>query len=162
MKLNIFEKIIGSGLFTGYIPFASGTFGSLAALLIYMIPGFENPTILLFVISVSIIIGVPISTKFEKKYGTDPAECTIDELIGMWISLIFVPKNIWFILTAFVIWRILDILKPFPAKQAESINGGIGIILDDVISGIYTLILIHIFTPNVRNRVKRTKYKHYF
>ena len=144
MKLNFVEKLIGSGFYSGFIPFAPGTFGSLVALLFYLIPGFENPTVLLFVISLFTVLGVLIGNKFELVYGKDPKQCTIDEMVGMWISLIFIPKKIWFIVIAFVIWRVLDIIKPFPANVAEKINGGMGIMLDDIIAAIYTLAIIHI------------------
>ncbi|MEN8192948.1 MAG: phosphatidylglycerophosphatase A [Bacteroidota bacterium] len=145
MKINIVERILGSGFFTGYIPFASGTFGSLIALVIYLIPGFENPTILLAAISLFTVIGIHVGNKFEKVYGKDPSQCTIDEMVGMWITLLFVPKYLWYILFAFVIWRILDILKPFPVNIIEKLNGGWGIMLDDIMAGIYSLILVHIF-----------------
>jgi phosphatidylglycerophosphatase A len=144
MKLTIIEKIIGSGLFTGYFPYASGTVGSFAAVLIYLIPGFENPSVMLFFISFFTAIGIPISTKFEKIYGKDPAQCTIDEFVGTWISLLFVPKKAIFIVIAFIIWRILDIFKPFPARQIENIKGGIGIMFDDIVSGLYALVIIHV------------------
>lgn len=144
MKLNIFEKIIGSGFYTGFIPFAPGTFGSLVALLFYLIPGFENPTFLLIIISLFSVVGISVGTKFETIYGKDPKQCTIDEMVGMWISLIFIPKKIWFILIAFVIWRVLDIFKPFPANIAEKIKGGMGIMLDDIIAAIYSLTITHI------------------
>lgn len=144
MTPNFFEKVLGSGFYSGYIPFASGTFGSLVALLFYLIPGFENPTILLIIISLFSIVGISIGTKFESIYGKDPKQCTIDEMVGMWITLLFIPKKIWFIIIAFVIWRILDIIKPFPANVAEKIDGGLGIMLDDIIAAIYSLILTHI------------------
>ena len=144
MKINFIERMLGSGFFTGYIPFASGTFGSLMAIAIYLIPGFENPTILLSLISFFSIIGIHLGNKFEKVYGKDPSQCTIDEMVGMWITLLFLPKYIWFILIAFIIWRILDIIKPFPANIVEKIKGGWGIMLDDIIAALYSLILIHI------------------
>ena len=144
MSLNFFEKMFGSAFYTGYIPFAPGTFGSLAALLIYLIPGFENPTLLLVLISLFSIVGISIGTKFEAVYGKDPKQCTIDEMVGMWISLLFIPKQVLFILIAFVIWRILDITKPFPANIAEKLNGGLGIMLDDIIAAIYSLTITHI------------------
>ena len=144
MKLNFVEKLIGSGFYSGFIPFAPGTFGSFVALLIYLIPGFENPTILLFVISLFTVLGISLGTKFESIYGKDPKQCTIDEMVGMWISLIFIPKKIWFIAFAFVVWRVLDIIKPFPANISEKLNGGIGIMLDDIIAAFYTLVIIHI------------------
>ena len=136
--------MIGSGFYTGYIPIASGTWGSLVALLIYLIPGFENPTILLSNILLFSVVGISIGTKFENVYGKDPKECTIDEFVGMWITLLFIPKKTLFIVIAFVIWRILDITKPYPANIAEKLNGGLGIMLDDIVAGIYALILMQI------------------
>jgi len=144
LKINLLERLLGSGFFSGYIPIAPGTFGSLIALAIYLIPGFENPTILLTLISLFSIIGIYTGNKFEKIYGKDPAQCTIDEMVGMWITLLFIPKYIWYILIAFIIWRILDIIKPFPANIVEKIKGGWGIMLDDIVAGIYSLILVHI------------------
>lgn len=144
MKINLLEKIIGSGLFTGYIKTASGTFASFAAVLIYMIPGFENPGMMTFFISFFFIWGISIGNKFEKVYGKDPKQCTIDEFVGTWISLLFVPKTILFIPIAFVIWRAFDIYKPFPVNRAEKLKGGWGIMLDDVIAGFYSFILTHL------------------
>ena len=85
-----------------------------------------------------------ILTKFEKIYGRDPKQCTIDEFVGTWISLLFIPKKALYIAIAFIIWRILDIVKPYPANQIEKIEGGIGVMFDDIISGLYALIVIHL------------------
>jgi len=152
VKINFFENLLGSGFYTGYIPFASGSFGSLAALLIYYIPGFEKTFILIPVIIIFIFYGIYVGTKFEKLYGKDPAQCTIDEVVGMWITLLFLPKKIVFSLIAFLIWRIFDIIKPYPARQLEGLNGGLGIMIDDIVAGIYSLIAVHliitfIFSP---------------
>ncbi|MEW6653488.1 MAG: phosphatidylglycerophosphatase A [Bacteroidota bacterium] len=144
MQINFLEKFIGSGFYTGYINKASGTFASLAAIAIYLIPGFENPSLMLFFITLFILIGVPIARKFESIYGEDPKEYTNDEVIGMWITLLFVPKNIWWILLAFFIWRAFDILKPYPVKKLESFKNGWGVLLDDILAGIYSFILLHL------------------
>jgi phosphatidylglycerophosphatase A len=144
MKINQIEKFIGSGFYTGFIPLASGTFGSIAALAIYFIPGFEKPYIILPLIIIFISWGVKLGTKFEAVYGVDPAECTIDEVVGMWVTLLFLPKNIFIALLAFIVWRILDIIKPFPARKSESLKGGLGIMMDDIIAGIYSLIIVHL------------------
>jgi len=143
-KLNPFEILVGSALYTGYIKYASGTFGSLVAISIYLLPGFENPTILMLAISISIVVGIKLGHKFEATYGKDPSQFTLDEVTGTWISLILVPKTILFIGISFFIWRVLDILKPFPARTSEKLKGGWGIMMDDIISGFYTLILVHI------------------
>lgn len=144
MKLNIFEKAFGSVLFSGYFPFASGTVSSFVALLIYLIPGFNNPIFMLIVIALFTILGWHVATKFENNYGKDPSECTIDEFVGTWISLLFVPQKIIYLILVFFIWRFFDIVKPFPARKLENLSGGAGIMLDDIVSSIYSLILIHI------------------
>ena len=144
IKINFIEKMIGSGFYTGYIPAASGTFGSIAALLIYWMPGFENPIIMSAVIIVFIVYGVYVGNKFDKKYGKDPAECTVDEMVGQWIALLYVPKTIIFSIIVFFLWRFFDIVKPFPARKLEYLPGGFGIMIDDVISAFYSLLLIHL------------------
>jgi len=143
MKLTIVEKAIGSTLFSGYIPFASGTFSSVVAFAFYWIPGFENPVVLIPLILFFSVIGIFIGTRFEKEYGKDPSQCTIDETVGMWISLLFLPKQIIITGIAFFVWRLLDIIKPFPARQAERLDGGVGIVLDDIISAVYTGIIMN-------------------
>ena len=153
MKINSIEKFIGSGFYTGFIPLASGTFASIAALAIYFIPYFEKPYIILPAIFIFIVLGIQLGTKFETLYGKDPAECTVDEVVGMWITLLFLPKNILIALIAFLVWRTLDIIKPFPARKSESLKGGLGIMMDDIISAIYSLIIVHlilvIFSKNL-------------
>ncbi len=144
MKINFLERLLGSGFFTGYIPFASGTFGSLAALLIYFVPGFEKPVVLISAIIIFTFYGIYVGNKFEKVYGKDPAECTIDEMVGMWISLLYLPKSLIIGLIAFLLWRIADIIKPPPARQLEELHGGLGIMMDDVVAGFYSLLAMHL------------------
>lgn len=145
MKINLVEKTLGSGFFTGYIPIASGTLGSLAAAVIYyLIPGFENYIVLIPIIIIFGALGIKISGKFEANYGSDPSECTIDEMVGTWVALLFLNKDLFLVIIAFVIWRVLDIVKPFPADRAEKLSGGLGIMLDDVISGVYTLLIMQL------------------
>lgn len=144
MKINFIENFLGSGFYTGYIPIASGTFASLMALLIYFIPGFENNFIHIPLILIFTVYGIFIGNKFEKKFGKDPAECTIDEVVGMWISLLFLPKSLFLSFIAFIIWRILDIIKPAPARNVEKLKGGVGIMADDIIASTYTLIIMQL------------------
>lgn len=144
-QINWFEKLIGSGFYTGYVPIASGTFGSLVAIVIYIIPGFERLEIIIPVIIVLFFYGLFVSSKFEKVYGKDPSQCTVDEVVGTWIALIALPKSFLIVFTTFLIWRVLDIIKPFPARTSEKLPGGFGIMIDDVISGFYTLVIVHLF-----------------
>lgn len=144
LKINFFEKFIGSGFYTGYVPVASGTFGSAAAMIIYLIPGFENLFIIVPLTIIFAIYGIYVGTKFEKVYGKDPSQCTIDEVVGTWISLIALPKTILVVTGAFFLWRLLDIIKPPPARNLERLKGGLGIVIDDVVSGMYTLFIMHL------------------
>ncbi len=144
MKINFFENFIGSGFYTGYSPVASGTAASLAAILIYFIPGFEQLFIILPAIVLFAMYGIFLGNKFETKFGKDPAQCTIDEVVGTWISLIALPKLLGITITAFLLWRLLDIIKPPPARALEKLKGGFGIMIDDVISAFYTLIIMHL------------------
>lgn len=144
IKLSFIEKLLGSGFYTGYVPIASGTFGTLAALLIYLITGFENPYVIVPAIIVFFIYGVYVGNKFEIVYGKDPSECTIDEVVGTWISYLLLPKTVGIIIITFFLWRALDIFKPYPARKLENLSGGIGIMIDDVVSGFYTLIIMHL------------------
>jgi phosphatidylglycerophosphatase A len=145
VRLNFIDKILGSGFYTGYIPFASGTFGSIAALVIYYIPGFEKPYIIIPAIVLFTIYGIYAGSQFEKVYGKDPPQCTIDEMVGMWISLLFLPKVLWLSIVVFLLWRLSDIIKPFPARRLEKLKGGLGIMIDDIISAFYVLLLVHLF-----------------
>ncbi len=144
-QINWFEKLIGSGFYTGYVPIASGTFGSLVAIVIYSIPGFERLEIIIPAIILLFSYGLFVSSKFEKVYGKDPSQCTVDEVVGTWIALIALPKSFLIVFTTFLIWRLLDIIKPFPARTSEKLPGGFGIMIDDVISGFYAVVIVHLF-----------------
>jgi len=141
----VLKKLIGSGLFSGYFPYAPGTLGSLFALGIYFIPGFENIYVIFPITLILFLIGIPLGNYFESLYGKDPKQFTLDEFVGTWIALLIIPKSSFWIIITFILWRILDIVKPFPANRVESMNGGLGIMLDDVVSGMYSLIIIYIF-----------------
>jgi phosphatidylglycerophosphatase A len=156
VKINFLEKIIGSGLYTGYIPFASGTFASLIAAFIFFIPGFEKSYVIIPAVILSFIVGIPVGNKFELIYGKDPAQCTIDEMMGTWISLFLIPKTIINVVIGFFIWRFFDIIKPYPARDLEKLKGGLGIMIDDFIAALYSLVTIHILLF-ILNRVSFIK-----
>jgi phosphatidylglycerophosphatase A len=141
---SLATKLFASALFSGYSPIASGTVGSALALAIYFIPGFESPIIIGTVTLIVCLLGIPAAEKMEKRYGHDPAEVTIDEVVGMWISLIFLPKNILVALAAFILFRILDIIKPPISRKFDEMHGGFSIMMDDVIAGIYTNIIFQL------------------
>lgn len=142
-KPHIAIRVFASGLGTGYSPSASGTVGSAAALLLYwFIPGFSEPIPLLIASAVCLVIGIPASAMMEKHYGQDPSEVVIDEFVGMWLALVFLPKAYWIAVAAFFLFRFFDIIKIPPAKQFDNMKGGTGIMLDDVAAGIWANVLL--------------------
>lgn len=110
----------------------------------YFIPGFEQWWVIIPIIIVTFVFGVKASALMEKRYGHDPGEVTIDEVVGMWVSLLFLPKDPIAIGIAFFIFRIFDIIKPYPARKFDNVHGGLGIMVDDVIAGLYTVASIHL------------------
>ena len=140
--MKFFVKLLGSGLGTGYSPFASGTVGSFAALLIWILlpslTGFQQASLIV----VTFFIGVPICTQMEATYGHDPSQATFDEFVGQWISLFLLPKTPVYLAASFILFRALDVWKPFPARDSQKLPGGWGIMIDDVIVGVYTCLLV--------------------
>ena len=143
-RVSFLTKAFASGLFSGFSPIASGTVGSAVGLVFYAIPGFERWYVLLPASLVVLAFGIRASDAMEKIYGHDPGEVTIDEVLGMWVSLLFLPKTILIAALAFFIFRILDIVKPYPARRFDNLHGGSGVMLDDVVSAIYTNLLLQL------------------
>lgn len=98
----------------------------------------------LFII-IFFVIGIISIGNLQADWGHDSSRFTIDEIAGMLISLLFIPINWQNILAAFVLFRFFDILKPFGIRQLEKVHGGWGVMLDDVLAGIYANIILHIY-----------------
>ena len=133
----------------GYIKYAPGTIGSIITVLIWYLINSTFGQMYFFYIFIILTAG---SYYLIKKYLSvyskkDPQEIIIDEFIGISIPLLFISsyQSYFEILMVFVSFRIFDILKIYPANKAEMLDGPIGIILDDVIAGIYTLIILLVF-----------------
>jgi phosphatidylglycerophosphatase A len=88
------------------------------------------------------ILGIWSAGYVEKEIGDDPAIVVIDEVVGQWIALLFIPFTLIPVITAFILFRVFDIFKPFPIDQSQALKGGYGIIIDDIIAGVYANIII--------------------
>ena len=145
LKIN-FNTIFVSVFGIGFIPIASGTFGSLAGLLIGYILYLINFNLFFIIIPLLFIFGVIASNTYQKQTGEkDSSVIVIDEVVGQLIAMIFVVDNLILVLCSFIIFRIFDIFKPWPASYADKkIDGGLGVMLDDVFAGIYAAILIYL------------------
>ncbi|MBI2154301.1 MAG: phosphatidylglycerophosphatase A [Candidatus Rokubacteria bacterium] len=126
----------------GLVPVAPGTAGSLlAALLLWLLP-FSNLSLGVTLVSV-VLAGIWAGGRIERLSGReDPGLIVIDEVAGMMLSVLVLPRTLEVVLVAFFCFRVLDIVKPFPASQAQSLPGGFGVMMDDLIAGAYTLLLV--------------------
>lgn len=141
MKFIIYT--LATGLGSGYTPYAPGTAGSLLAVLIYFLFPL-SPFIWTFIITLTFFTGVWASGYVEKEQGKDPGIVVIDEIAGQWLALIFLPRGLIIFASAFILFRIFDIFKPYPIHDIQKLKSGWGIMLDDVLAGIYTNIILQI------------------
>ena len=144
--MGIILKQIATLGFIGYLPVAPGTFGTLAGLLFFLLMTPATPVlvlILLFLIPLGTAASHWAEILLKKK---DSRHIVIDEFCGYLVAMLFLPVSPGYAVSAFFLFRIFDILKPFPANIAESsLSGGIGIMADDLIAALYTNILLHIW-----------------
>lgn len=137
-------NFIATAGFSGYAPFAPGTVGSLVGIFLYMILPFGDPITFLFTTAMLFFIGVWTAAQVEREKGDDPQIVVIDEVVGMWISLLFLPNLIWTTALAFFFFRVFDTFKPYPARRMEKFERGWGIMLDDLVAGIYANIAVQL------------------
>ncbi|MFH0827732.1 MAG: phosphatidylglycerophosphatase A [Candidatus Omnitrophota bacterium] len=140
--VNRLAKLIATFLGVGYLPFFPGTFGSAAALILFLIvkPGFIAQCVFLAVFTV---LGFSFSGKAEKLFNSkDPKYIVIDEVAGMFLTLLFVPWDFNLLLIGFLLFRVLDTAKPFPAGRLQNLPGSAGIMLDDISAGIYANLIL--------------------
>ena len=124
----------------GYSPIAPGTAGSAAGLVFYALFRWLglSPAVEAAGIVAIFVVGTWSGTLAEKHFGTtDPGAGVIDEVAGMLVTLYLLPVSWTIALVGFVVFRVLDVLKPFPARQLESLHGGLGMMADDVMAAVY-------------------------
>jgi phosphatidylglycerophosphatase A len=142
-RLAVFLATVG---YCGYFPIAPGTVGSAAGLVFYLLvwwaqsPLFEAALILLLFVT-----GVWAGTTSERYFGgIDPGPIVLDEVVGMLITLAFIPVGIGGALIGFFLFRLFDVLKPFPAGRFEKLHGGLGVMADDAMAAIYANIVLRL------------------
>lgn len=147
-KVSIKNPIhfISLGFGSGLMPKAPGTYGSLAALPICMLLVYQPWQVQIAVAVFTFFLGWYTSSVTEKAMGMhDNSAIVIDEFDGMFISIICFPSVWYYAILAFVLFRIFDILKPFPICMLDNrIGGGLGVMLDDVLAGLFALACAHV------------------
>jgi phosphatidylglycerophosphatase A len=140
-RLGVF---IATCAHVGYAPVAPGTFGSAVGLVVYYLVRRQASTAVeLGAIALILVVGLWSATEAEHHFGgIDPGPVVIDEVIGMLITLALHPVNVAGAIVGFFVFRVLDVVKPWPARRLELLPGGFGVVLDDVMAGVYGNLLM--------------------
>jgi phosphatidylglycerophosphatase A len=135
-RLAVLLSTVG---YLGYFPVAPGTVGSAAGLAVYaLVVATGAPWVQLAAIVAVFAVGAWSATISERYFGgIDPGPVVIDEVLGMLITLAFVPVGIKGAIVGFFVFRVLDVVKPFPAGRLEALHGGLGVMADDAAAAIY-------------------------
>jgi phosphatidylglycerophosphatase A len=148
--VNSKQKIVlflATGGYLGHMPIAPGTFGSLPGLLICL--GMSRISLCYAILLALVLTGVAtvIAQQAKELIGVrDPSSIVIDEITGMTVTLLGIPLTPFSLILGFFVFRAFDILKPFPIRLLDQkVPGGAGIVLDDVMAGVYGNLLIRIF-----------------
>ena len=130
--------LLAFGFGAGLSPKAPGTMGTVVAVLIYLVLPSMPPTIYVGLILLSFVFGIWICGKTAEDLGVhDHGGIVWDEFVGYWVTMFMAPSGLFWVLLGFVLFRLLDIFKPWPIKWADKeLAGGLGIMLDDVLAGI--------------------------
>ena len=141
-RLGLFIATCG---YLGYVPLAPGTFGSAAGLAVFfLIRSTGSITLEVGAILVLFAIGIWSGTVAEHYFGgIDPAPVVMDEVVGMLITLAFLPVSVTGAIIGFVVFRVLDVVKPWPSAQFERLPGGLGVMADDGMAAIYGNLVMH-------------------
>jgi phosphatidylglycerophosphatase A len=138
-------RLIASGFFSGHIPFAPGTMGTIAAIPLYLllVGNLQRWWYAGAVLALT-LVAIWISGLAEKIYGRkDPPQVVIDEIAGFMLTMTAVPPRALYIILGFILFRVFDILKPQPAAWInDRVRGGSGIVLDDIVAGLYANIIL--------------------
>jgi phosphatidylglycerophosphatase A len=141
-RLALFVATAG---YVGYAPIAPGTAGSIVGLVLFMvIRWIDSAVVEASVIGAALVLGLWAASNVERQLGKDPSVVVIDEVVGMLITLAFLDVGPVAMVIGFILFRVLDVIKPFPAGRLEDLHGGPGIMLDDVMAGLYGQLLMRL------------------
>lgn len=129
---------VATAAWTGYFPIAPGTVGSAVGLAVYAAVRLADSALFeLVVIAIALAIGIWSASIVETETGKDPGIVVIDEVLGMLVTLALIDVTLIGAVVGFALFRVLDVVKPYPAGRLEDLHGGAGIMLDDVMAGLY-------------------------
>lgn len=154
-NIYFFDRLLATGFFSGYSPFAPGTMGALVATIMWVAASMFLCSETLYIVTLwtltlTTLASIQPINRLEKVWGEDPSKVVVDEMVGVWICLCAVPLDAELFSTrywiyagmAFVLFRLFDIWKPLGVRKMESLGGGWGVMMDDVLAGCYGAIVM--------------------
>lgn len=142
---NALARLIATGLGSGYSPVAPGTAGSAVGLLLFWPLARLPVAAQVAATAIVLFAGVAAASHLARRLGIeDPGVVVIDEVVGMWVTLLFLPLTALTAGLGFLAFRAMDVFKPYPARQLEHLHGGWGIMADDLMAGVYANLLVRI------------------
>ena len=144
-------KVIATFFGSGYSPLAPGTAGALLAMILVwpicagqFSVGVSATLVLIVLIVLGFVLGVVCTNILESEWGKDPQRIVIDEAVGTWLAFLFIPYTLTYFILAFILFRAFDISKPLGIRKIEKLKGGMGVMGDDVLAGIYANIVLQL------------------
>ena len=142
---NVVARVIATGLGSGYSPVAPGTAGSAVGLLLFWPLARLHPAAQVGFTLALVAAGVAAASHLARRLGIeDPGVVVVDEVAGMWVTLLFLPLTPFTAVVGFFAFRVMDVFKPYPARQLEQLHGGWGIMADDLMAAVYANLLVRI------------------
>jgi phosphatidylglycerophosphatase A len=143
--LALGARLLATGLGSGYSPLAPGTAGSAVGLLAFWPLARAGAGWQIAACAVGFLIGTWASGLLARELGRkDPGLAVIDEVVGMWVTLVGLPFGLRTALVGFVLFRVMDVVKPWPARELERLPGGWGIMADDVAAGVFAHLALRV------------------
>jgi len=136
-------RIAATVCYSGYVPVAPGTAGSaVTAVAYYYLCGSLGPAGWAAVLLVGLAVSIFCADAMAREWGKDPKRVVIDEAIGYLVTVALLPHGLWTAVLGFLAFRVFDVVKPPPIRKLEELPGGWGIVLDDVLAGVYGNLVI--------------------
>ena len=144
--MNRLAVLLATSLGAGYFPVAPGTAGSAVGVVIYLLTRHRSAPEQIGLLAVISVVGVWAASVAARHFGRDdPGPVVIDEVAGQLLTLLLTGVGAGGAIVGFFLFRVLDIFKPWPARQFESLHGGLGIMADDLMVAVYGNLLIRLF-----------------
>ncbi len=143
--IDFAARVVATAFGSGYSPFAPGTAGSAVGLLLFWPMAHARWTTQSAACLAVVVLGIAAAGRVAATVGLkDPGLVVVDEVAGQWITLVGLPFTVPVVVAGFLLFRILDVVKPWPARDLERLPSGLGIVADDVAAGIYAQLLLRV------------------